>query len=402
MKYAIAQSGGPTAAINASLVGIFSELFTHENTEILGVLHGIQGLLEEHFVNLNTALSNPEHLALLRKTPSTALGSCRFRLGNAAQDTSTYRRIQQILENNQIDTFFYIGGNDSMDTVSKLSAWLADVKSPVKVIGVPKTIDNDLVKMDHTPGFGSAAKYVAVTLQEIMRDSSVYNTPSVAICEIMGRDAGWLTASSCVLRANGESAPHLIYLPEAEFTVARFLEDVRTQLAKRRTVLCAVSEGITPPDAGTFRSGTNDEFGHAYLSGIGKLLEHRVRNEIGVKVRSMELNVMQRCSAHLASACDLDEAEGVGRHAAQLALKGRSGCVVTIQRISQSPYVVTYGDVPAVEVANKTRGFPSAWISPSGNQVEDAALEYFYPLIQGEILPTMRGGMPVHFSLVEP
>ncbi len=399
MKFAVAQSGGPTCAINASLAGVFSELSAMDSThEIIGVRNGIQGLLEGRFVSLGEALPNDDAIELLRKTPSTALGSCRVRLPKYTEDDSIYRRVQNVLESMEIDTFFYIGGNDSMDTVAKLSEWLTLQNSPVKIIGVPKTIDNDLVCMDHTPGFGSAAKYVALTVQEIIRDSSVYHVPSVAICEIMGRDAGWLTASTCVLRANGEDAPHLIYLPESDFSIEKFLADVREQLKTRRRVICAVSEGVTPPDAGLFRSGANDEFGHAYLSGIGKLLETQVREQIGIKVRSMELNVMQRCSSHIASACDLQEAEAVGRHAAKLANKGLTGCVVTMQRVSDAPYRIEYSDAPAADVANVTRKFPKEWISENGNQVKDDALTYFLPLIQGEVPPTMRNGMPVHFK----
>lgn len=406
MNFAVAQSGGPTSAINASLAGVYAEVFATgsfsdptNRHQIFGILNGIQGLLEERFVNLADCIHTNQQLELLKKTPSTALGSCRFRLPDAAKNDSVYRKIQQILEAHQIDAFFYIGGNDSMDTVAKLSAWLKDKGSPVKVLGIPKTIDNDLVCTDHTPGFGSAAKYVAMAVQEIIRDSCVYNVPSVAICEIMGRDAGWLTASTCVLRENDEDAPHLIYLPETDFSIAKFIEDVRGQLKLRKSVICAVSEGVTPTDARMFRSGTTDEFGHAYLSGIGKLLEEETRKALGVKVRSIELNVMQRCSAHLASACDLQEAEQVGREAVKLAINGKSGRVVTMQRVSDSPYFVRYSDASAAEIANVTRTFPREWITPDGNQVKDEAICYFKPLIQGEVLPTMRNGMPVHFRI---
>ena len=400
MNFAVAQSGGPTSAINASLAGVFSEaLSSRKANRILGVRNGIQGLLEERFVNLTDCISTRQQLELLKKTPSTALGSCRFRLPSPEPDDSIYCKVQQVLESHKIDAFLYIGGNDSMDTVAKLSAWLEKKGSSVKVLGVPKTIDNDLICTDHTPGFGSAAKYVAMAVQEIIRDSCVYNVPSVAICEIMGRDAGWLTASTCVLRENHEDAPHLIYLPESDFSIAGFIEDVKKQLAKRKSVICAVSEGVTPTDAGCFRSGTTDEFGHAYLSGIGKLLEEETRKALGVKVRSIELNVMQRCSAHLASACDLQEAEQVGREAVKLALNGKSGRVVTMQRVSDTPYCVAYSDASAAEIANVTRTFPRKWISPDGNQVVDEAIRYFKPLIQGEVLPTMHDGMPVHFRI---
>ena len=404
MRFAVAQSGGPTCAINASLVGIFTAAAEMSNKvqnsnkiEVFGVFNGVQGLLEEHFVDLSQALADPEDVDLLRKTPSTALGSCRFRMPSAEQDDSLYHKIHHILQKNAIDAFFYIGGNDSMDTVAKLSAWLEEQGSPIRVIGVPKTIDNDLVGTDHTPGFGSAAKYVAMTMQEVVRDSSVYRVPSVTICEIMGRDAGWLTASTCLLRSNGEVAPHLIYLPESDFSVAQFIRDVKKAMESHRSVICAVSEGITL-DGCDYRSGANDAFGHAYLSGIGRFLEDLVRKEIGCKVRSIELNVMQRCAAHLASAADLEESEGTGRYAVQLALEGLSGQMVTLQRDTGSEeYRIAYSHMPAASAANVTRTFPAAWINSSGNDVTEEATAYFQPLIQGEVLPTMRNGMPVHF-----
>ncbi len=406
MKFAVAQSGGPTCAINASLAGVFlaaaeeSQRLTAnggEQIQVLGILHGIQGLLAEQFVDLQEVLSDSRQISLLRATPATALGSCRFRLPRAEQDDSVYVKIREIMDKNAIDVLFYIGGNDSMDTVAKLSAWLKAQGSPIRVIGVPKTIDNDLIGTDHTPGFGSAVKYLAMTMSEIIRDCSVYQVQSVLICEIMGRDAGWLTASTCILRANGETAPHFIYLPESDFSVARFLEDVRTALKTHRSVICAVSEGVKPPDADLFRSGANDEFGHAYLSGIGKYLETQVRREIGVKVRSVELNVMQRCSSHIASLTDLNEAEQCGRYAVALAMQGLSGKMVTMQRVSDADYQITYSHIDAAQSANVIRTFPKTWITDAGNQISDDAIGYFLPLIQGDVQPTMQNGMPVHF-----
>lgn len=405
MRFAVAQSGGPTCAINASLLGIYhaaaemsNKVHNPAKTQVLGVLHGVQGLLEERFVDLSRELADPEACELLRKTPSTALGSCRFRLPAADRDTTLYQNIRAVLEKYDIDVFFYIGGNDSMDTVAKLSAWLKQQGSPIQVIGVPKTIDNDLVGTDHTPGFGSAAKYVAMTMQEVIRDSSVYQVPSVTICEIMGRDAGWLTASACVLRANGEIAPHLIYLPEHPFSEEQFLADIRLEMQKHQSVVCAVSEGITLPQCDDYRSGASDAFGHAYLSGIGRHLEVLVRLEIGCKVRSIELNVMQRCAAHLASETDLQESEAAGRYAVQLALEGFSGCMVTLQRdTGADQYRISFSHMAAESAANHTRKFPTDWITREGNGVTKEAVEYFLPLIQGEVLPTMRNGMPVHF-----
>lgn len=404
MRFAVAQSGGPTSAINASLVGIYLAAEQYNNTHpdsepiaVYGILHGVQGLLEERFLDLHTALSDADAIALLRKTPSTALGSCRFRLPQWEQDDTLYHNILAMLQKHQIDVFFYIGGNDSMDTVAKLSAWLKLQGSSIRVIGVPKTIDNDLAETDHTPGFGSAAKYVAMTMQEVIRDSSVYQVPSVTICEIMGRDAGWLTASTCILRTNGETAPHLIYLPEHPFSTEQFLSDLSTAQQQHRSVICAVSEGITLPEGDGYRSGANDAFGHAYLSGIGKHLESLVRDALGCKVRSIELNVMQRCAAHLASAVDLEEAEQAGAYAVQLALQGQTGCMVTIQRLDDVPYQIGFSHTAAEAVANKTRTFPHHWINAQGNDVTAEAIQYFLPLIQGEVAPTMRNGMPVHF-----
>ncbi len=408
MRFAVTQSGGPTAAINASLAGIYEAAAdiqrklladgSSEQVEIFGVLHGVQGLLDGKLINLKEQLSDPMKLALLKKTPASALGSCRFRLPEPGADDTMYRKLLEILTAYRIDALFYIGGNDSMDTVAKLSKWLNEQGSSIRIIGVPKTIDNDLVGTDHTPGFGSAVKYLMTTMQEILRDCSVYQVQSVTIVEIMGRDAGWLTASTCLLRRNGEHAPHYIYLPESEFTVSGFLADVREALKTNRSVVCAVSEGVSPPDADLFRSGANDEFGHAYLSGIGKYLEKQVAKEIGCKVRSVELNIMQRCSAHIASYTDLLEAERCGIHAGWLAYSGVSGVMVSMQRNENAyNYEITYGEFPASETANQIRRFPSEWITPAGNQVSDDAIRYFLPLIQGEVYPDMHNGMPVHF-----
>lgn len=405
MRFAVAQSGGPTCAINASLAGVCKAVTAlrgqmTEEISILGSLHGIQGLLDERLVDLTELLPDEAALDALRRTPATALGSCRFRLPDAAKDAALYHQLRAALEKHKIDVLFYIGGNDSMDTVMKLSAWLSEQGSPIRVIGVPKTIDNDIVGTDHTPGFGSAVKYLAMTLSEIIRDCSIYRVQSVTICEVMGRDAGWLAASACLLRANGEEMPHYIYLPESKFTVAQFLSDVREALKTHRSVLCVVSEGVQVPDADAFRSGANDEFGHAYLSGIGKYLETQVRERIGCKVRSIEFNIMQRCSSHIASATDLAEAEHCGEYAVRLAMRGENGKVVAMQRDETADgYKIHYADIPAAVAANHIRKFPQEWIVPAGNQVSDDAIPYFLPLIQGEVPPAMRNGMPVHFRI---
>ena len=399
MNIAVAQSGGPTCAINASLVGVFKQaLQTPEIDAVFGSINGIEGIIKDELIDLKLVIKTNEDMELLRQTPSTELGSCRYKLPSQEEDTEIYEKILRCFEKHRIEAFFYIGGNDSMDTVVKLSAFLIGRGSKIRVVGIPKTIDNDLPVTDHTPGFGSAAKYVATTVQEIIRDSSVYSIESVTIVEIMGRHAGWLTASACTLRANDEIAPHLIYLPERKFSVDQFVEDVRAMMAKHKAVIVAVSEGVEIPEENC-RSGVVDNFGHEYLSGVGKALENIIRREIGCKVRSIELNVMQRCSSHICSKTDIDEAELIGAKGVQAALDGRTGVTMTFRRLSDIPYVVTVEAAPAELVANKEKFFPSAWINEAGNDVTEAAFRYFLPLIQGEVHIEMRNGMPLHFKL---
>jgi 6-phosphofructokinase 1 len=399
MNIAVAQSGGPTCAINASLVGVFRQaLKTPEIDAVFGSINGIEGIIKDELIDLKRVIRTNEDMELLRQTPSTVLGSCRYKLPEIGSDgyEELYRSIIACLDKHRISAFFYIGGNDSMDTVQKLSQYATQIGSEIKFVGVPKTIDNDLPVTDHTPGFGSAAKYVTATVQEIIRDSSVYSIDSVTIIEIMGRHAGWLTASTCMLRANGEIAPHLIYLPESGFSAERFLEDIRIERAKHKAVIVAVSEGITL-ECENVGSGVTDNFGHKYLSGIGKALEQLVRDEIGCKVRSIELNVMQRCSSHICSKTDIDEAELIGSEAVKAAMRGESGVTMVFKRLSDKPYVVTIESADTAELANKEKFFPTKWITESRNQVSDEAIKYFLPLIQGEVKIAMRNGMPEHF-----
>ena len=395
---AVAQSGGPTAAINASLTGVFNGAEQEKEVdEIYGAENGIEGILGDRLLNLRSILMNDHDKQLLMTTPSTILGSCRFKLKDWHEDESDYLRITEVFNRHNIRAFFYIGGNDSMDTVMKLNSYFVAKDIRIKVVGVPKTIDNDVTETDHTPGFGSAAKYVACSLQEIIRDSRVYSIPSVTIVEIMGRDAGWLAASSCVLRANGEPAPHLIYLPEGEFSPEKYLADVRKAQLRYQAVIVAVSEGIT---AGGVTSEVVDAFGHKYLSGVGKWLEGYTKEHIGCKVRSIELNVMQRCSSHIASLTDLNEAERIGREAVKAALTyGESGVMMAFRRISNNPYRVEIVTADISKIANQEKKFPREWINPEGNNVTVDALNYFLPLIQGEPQLEFRNGIPVHFRL---
>jgi len=395
---AVAQSGGPTAAINASLTGVFNGAEQEKEVdEIYGAENGIEGILGDRLLNLRSILMDDHDKQLLMTTPSTILGSCRFKLKDWHEDESDYLRITEVFNRHNIRAFFYIGGNDSMDTVMKLNSYFVAKDIRIKVVGVPKTIDNDVTETDHTPGFGSAAKYVACSLQEIIRDSRVYSIPSVTIVEIMGRDAGWLAGGARGLRANGEPAPHLIYLPEGEFSPEKYLEDVRKAQLRYKAVIVAVSEGIT---AGGVTSEVVDAFGHKYLSGVGKWLEGYTKEHIGCKVRSIELNVMQRCSSHIASLTDLNEAERIGREAVKAALTyGESGVMMAFRRISNNPYRVEIVTADISKIANQEKKFPREWINPEGNNVTVDALNYFLPLIQGEPQLEFRNGIPVHFRL---
>ena len=400
INIAVAQSGGPTCAINASLVGVFKEsLKVPKIDAIFGSINGIEGIIDNHLVDMKSMILTNADIELLRQTPSTVLGSCRYKLPDWREDEEVYKKIVDTFKQRNIGAFFYIGGNDSMDTVNKLSEYVYEQGLDVKIIGIPKTIDNDLCITDHTPGFGSAAKYVATTMHEITRDSIVYSIPSVTIVEIMGRHAGWLTASSAVLHAMGETAPHLVYVPEIKFSLERFLADVRQEMSKHKAVIVAVSEGIEVPEG--VQSGVVDNFGHKYLSGIGKYLEEIVRNEIGCKVRSVELNVMQRCSSHVGSKTDIDEAEAIGAAGVRCALEGNTGKVMVFKRVSDTPYTVVIETANSNEIANNEKPLPRKYINSAGNNIRDFAIDYFMPLIQGDLQLVTEHGIPKHFAIHE-
>ena len=397
MNIAVAQSGGPTVAINASLMGVFKQALASDKIDtIFGAINGIEGVLNDNFVVLNDRVKTDEDVALIKQTPSTVLGSCRFKLPDYSKDSVPYETIHNRFKEKGIGAFFYIGGNDSMDTVAKLSAYFKEIGSDIAVMGVPKTIDNDLCFTDHTPGFGSAAKFLLTTLKEITRDSSVYDLESVTIVEIMGRNAGWLAASSAVLHKFGEASPHLVYLPECEFSVDEFVEDLKVEIKKHKVVIVAVSEGVS---LGEENLEIVDAFGHKDLAGVGKKLEKIVKQRVGCKVRSIELNVLQRCSSHIASKCDIDEAEQIGSAAVSFMESGETGKMVCFNRESNSPYKISITSVDAAEVANKEKMFPREWINKKCNNVLDDAIEYFMPLIEGETEVKYENGLPVHFKL---
>ncbi len=398
----VAQSGGPTAAINASLAGVVQGVLEHpEYSHIYGSLNGITGILEGRFLDLTETFQSPEALGRLKVSPAMYLGSCRYKLPNPEDDITPYQAVFQFFEKMDIGAFFYIGGNDSMDTVDKLSTYAEKIQSNVRIIGIPKTIDNDLCATDHTPGFGSAAKYVATSLLEIYHDTVIYHLKSVTIVEIMGRDAGWLTAASALARNSYSAAPHLIYLPEAAFDTEAFLEDLKSLLEKHNNIIVAVSEGIRDKDGNyiSASTGSKDNFGHSQLSGAGKTLECLVQERLDVKVRAIELNILQRCGSHIASRTDLEESFCQGQHGVSLAAKGKTGLMVTIQRIQEEPYQVSYGASPVREIANQVKSVPPEFIHPKGNDVSPAMLSYLKPLIQGEPGLTFSQGIPCYLPV---
>lgn len=401
----VAQSGGPTAAINSTLSGVIEEAMkSNQVDKVYGAFNGIDGILNENFINLSELFDLEEQLYLLERTPAAALGSCRHKLKHYEIDESIYRKIIQIFKKNNIGYFIYIGGNDSMDTVSKLSKYCEVNKiSDVKIIGAPKTIDNDLVETDHCPGFGSAAKYIATTVSEIICDSCVYQTPSVTIIEIMGRNAGWLTAASALARSNNNQEPRLIYLCERAFDEEKFVVDVKKSLQENNIVVIAISEGLKDLNGNyvgeSFQSGKEDAFGHKYLSGAGRYLEQIVTENIGCKVRFIELNVMQRCASHITSATDLEESKELGKLAAASAINGISGRMAAIKRKSNIPYKIEYITVDVENVANLEKSVPLEWINTEGNDVSKEMLEYLLPLIQGEVDIPYINGLPKHIVL---
>ena len=398
----IAQSGGPSAAINATVAGVVERCMTSDKVDrIYGAVNGIKGVINGNFIDLSDTLASPEQLELLCHTPAAALGSCRLKLNNA--DEAQLGQIVDALIAKGIGYFVYIGGNDSMDTVDKLSAYIKKHNIPdLYVMGAPKTIDNDLPVTDHCPGFGSAAKYIAATFAEIVRDCEVYDIPAVTIVEVMGRNAGWLTAAAALSRENGGSGPQLIYLCERAFDTDKFIADVKRCLAQKNAVVVAVSEGVKNAD-GSYLSESKgrgvDVFGHAALSGTAKVLEGLVKEQIGCKVRSIELNLMQRCAAHLASANDLSESRMLGMTAADRALNGRGGQMATILRRSDEPYRVSYSTTDIGLVANFEKKVPDGWINAEGNDVTGEMLAYLRPLVRGEVMPAVAGGIPVHLDL---
>ena len=393
----IAQSGGPTAAINASLAGAVKQAMEcPEIEQIYGAKNGGEGILRENIIDLRTLLRSEEDFARLRATPAMALGSCRKRL--AEQPDREYDALREILLRRNIRYFFYIGGNDSMDAVKKLSAYFKSLGDEIRVIGIPKTIDNDMACTDHTPGFGSAARYIATSMAEIACDSAIYTPDSITLVEIMGRNAGWLTAAAALARRPGCTAPQLICMPEVPFEEEKFLRRVREVQAKENHVIVAVSEGIRYAD-GTYVAAQSklDAFGHRQLSGAAHSLGRLLLEKIGCKVRPIELNVLQRAAAHLSSETDLDEAGRIGAEAVSLGVAGKTGVMATFERLSNEPYLLRYGYVEIGKVANVEKTVPVDWIDPERMDIRPQLIEYLSPLIQS---PSRKEpGLPAYFMV---
>lgn len=401
----VGQSGGPTAVINSSLYGVVSEARRHPGDidHIYGMENGIEGFLNDTILDFEQVLPGDKLDALLY-TPGAYLGSCRYKLPESLEDP-VYPQLFKKFEEMNIGYFQYIGGNDSMDTVSKLSRYAASIGSDIRIIGQPKTIDNDLVQTDHTPGYGSAARYVASTVREIVLDANVYEKESVTIIEIMGRHAGWLTAAAALARKYTGDNPMLIYLPETAFDPEEFLAKVNSCLQKNCNVIVCVSEGIHDRD-GVFlceydSSVGTDTFGHKMLAGCGKYLENLVRSRLGVKARSVEFNVSQRCSASMLSATDQQEASAAGAFGVNAALQGETGKMVAFLRkeTADGSYAMECNLVDVTEVCNKEKTVPLSWISSDGTDVTEEFITYARPLIQGKVnVPLGEDGLPAFVS----
>ncbi len=398
VNIAVGQSGGPTTVINASLYGVIKEACDNDDKigKIYGMINGIEGFIEGKVIDIVGEVSEDE-IELLKHTPAAYLGSCRYKLPESMED-SIYRIIFEKFDKLNIKYFIYIGGNDSMDTVHKLSVYAKMTNSPVRIIGVPKTIDNDLTKTDHSPGYGSAAKYVATTVRDIVMDANVYDTHSVTIVELMGRHAGWITAASVLARKYKGDNPVLIYLPEVAFDVKEFVQRVKSELNKKHNVIVCVSEGIKDSE-GKFiceyssEAGV-DTFGHKMLTGCGKYLENVIKEELGVKVRSVELNVNQRCKAALASMTDIEEAIMAGRNGVKAGLNGETGKMIAMKREDTEEYSIVYETVDCSEVCNQEKVVPREWISEDGTDILQGFIDYVLPLIQGESLTPIENGLP--------
>lgn len=399
----VGQSGGPTAAINSSLAGVYRTAIDRGANKVYGMLHGVQGLLNEKYLDLSNYIQTDLDVELLKRTPAAFLGSCRYKLPGIHEDKAVYEKLFSILDKLDIEAFIYIGGNDSMDTIKKLSDYAILTGHQTRFIGCPKTIDNDLALTDHTPGYGSAAKYIGTSMKEIIRDSFCLEYPKglVTIVEIMGRNAGWLTGATALSKCEDCDGPDMIYLPEVTFDLQDFKEKVKKLLTKKPSVVVAVSEGIRIADGRYVCELGNsvdfvDAFGHKQLSGTASYLASFIAGELGAKTRAIELSTLQRAGSHLASRVDILEAYQVGGAAVKAADEGDSGMMVVLERISDDPYQCQTTVKNVHKIANDEKCVPREWINKDGTYVTDDFVAYVKPLIQGDVAPVMVDGIPRH------
>ena len=401
----VGQSGGPTSVINSSLLGVFKTAKDRGADIVYGMVHGIKGLLDGDIVDLSAHIKTDLDMDLLKRTPSSFLGSCRYKLPEIEGNEETYDKIFAILNDLEIYAFFYIGGNDSMDTIKKLTDYGNKIDSPIRFIGVPKTIDNDLAITDHTPGFGSAAKYIAATTKEIIRDGLVYDYPVVSVIEIMGRNAGWLTAAAALSKGEDCEGVDLIYVPETVFDLDKFIAKVGELLKEERSIVIAVSEGIKVADGRYVCELADhidyvDAFGHKQLAGTARFLTGEISKRFKVKTRAIELSSLQRCAAHVTSRIDVTEAFNAGGAAVKLAFEGgATGQVITLQRVSEDTYMCITQPADVHFIANVEKKVPREWINEDGTYVTPELVHYIRPLIQAEIAPLWVDGLPRHLKL---
>ena len=400
----IGQSGGPTAAINASLAGALQSLISNQEiTKVYGMSNGIEGLLKEKLYDLRNYFDErSDGISVLKTTPGAALGSCRYKLPDTdCDDNNIYKSLFDILKKYQIGYFFYIGGNDSMDTIAKVSEYASKNNIDLKCVGIPKTIDNDLVITYHTPGFGCAAKYIAIVFAEIRRDTAVYSQKAVTVVEVMGRDAGWLTAASSLSKTEYTDGVDLIYLPETPFSYDKLFTDIERIWKNHSDVLIAVSEGIRLENGKYVGAdgSIKDKFGHLKLSGAAKVVEEKIKNRFGCKVRSVELNTPQRCASHISSLTDIEESFDIGGFAVKMAFEGNTGVMSGIVRNSDYPYSSHFELFDIKNIANKVKSVPDNFIDTENSFVTEKAVSYLKPLIFGEVYPIYDSGIPKHFIL---
>ena len=399
----VGQSGGPTAVINSSVAGVYAAAKKLGVKKIYGMVHGIQGFLQDNLIDLGEDLDDETGIELLKRTPSAFLGSCRFKMPKIEGHEEVYEKVFEIMEKHDIECLFYAGGNDSMDTVKMLSDYAAAHNKPQRFMGVPKTIDNDLPVTDHCPGYGSAAKYIATSMKEIIRDNESFGVekPTVCIVEIMGRHAGWLTAAAALSRGDDCTGPDAIYLPEVTFDMDKFMEKVKHLAATKSSVVIAVSEGIALAD-GRFvcelgnASDFVDAFGHKQLSGCAATLANKVAAETGLKTRAVEFSTLQRAATHLASLTDINEAFQVGHDAVVAAEEGKTGMMITLDRNGDDPYQCGTSAYDIHAIANVERPVPAEWITEDGCDVNEGYEKYARPLIMGELQPLFINGVPRH------